>query len=206
VTRFDPSGRPVGVWSLEDPVALSSDVNAGLWAAAGDEIYRLLPQEPPRRIASQGDFATITAMAVDGEGGVWVVDRRGERVGRIDPGTATPRAVFETDGRRIKSMVWDGRRLLAIDSRGRDLVAYTPDGVSSSLGVAGLLRPSAVAVDAAGRAAILDTKNEQVIFTEGGAPLDYRGAGLQKPTALAFGWDGVLHLYDDASGGWVRFR
>ena len=84
-------------------------------------------------------------------------------------------------------------------------LAYTTGGAAAPLNVAGLQRPSAVAVDASGRAAVLDTKSQQVVFTAGGAPLLYREAGLERPTALAFGWDGVLHLYDDASGTWVRF-
>ena len=205
VIRFDASGRPLGQWPLEDVVAISAGVNDTLWVAAGDAIYRLVSGEPPREVASQGDFATVSAMTVDGEGGVWVVDRRGERVGRIDPGGGAPRLAFADSARKIKSLVWDGRRLLALDARGKDVVAYTTDGHSSLVDIAGLLRPAAIAVDAAGRAAVLDTKNERVLFSAGSAPLDYRATGVERPTALAFGWDGVLHLYDDAAGGWVRF-
>ena len=39
-----------------------------------------------------------------------------------------------------------------------------------------------------------------------GADFSTEAAGIEKPLAIDLGLDGSLHLFDGASGSWVRMR
>ena len=105
-------------------------------------------------------------------------------------------------------MVWDGRRLIALDSRSKTLIAIAANGTPRTLAASGLTRPDALAVDPAGRIAVLDSRAGEVsILNQRGAELKRFSTtelGLERASAMTFGIDGRLHLLDEESGLWVR--
>jgi hypothetical protein len=76
------------------------------------------------------------------------------------------------------------------------------------MGAPGLGRPGALAVDPTGRVAVLDSRAGEVLLTDAsGAEVGQfltAALGLTRPAALTYGLDGVLHLFDESSGTWVR--
>ncbi len=209
IVRLGADGRLAGEWLLEDVQGLAVDGLGRAFAAAGDRIYRLEPAGTVVQVAVQGDFAPVSALAADGLGRLWIVDRRGSRIGSIDAGSSNPRGVWSGDRVRVELVAWDGRRLLAADTRNGRLLAIGADG--SEQVVAATLpadRPVALAADPSGRAALLDGRTGEVTL------LDARGAiletwpsserGVGRAVAVAVGSDGSLDVFDGSSGAWMR--
>jgi hypothetical protein len=112
----------------------------------------------------------------------------------------------------LSGLILDGSRLLAIDSRGRDVVLLDEvDGLRTA-GVPGLGRPLALAADSAGRIAVLDGKDSTILLQSQGSRdetwirISCKTAGIVRPSAIGFGVDGALQVFDESSGGWVRIR
>ena len=107
-------------------------------------------------------------------------------------------------------MIWDGRRLLGLDTRGRRVVAVGAGGRQETVVGEGLLRPIGIAADAAGRIAVLDVKQASVLlFDAAGVPLrswPLAEFEIERPGAIALGSDGGLHLFDESTGAWKRVR
>jgi hypothetical protein len=137
-----------------------------------------------------------------------VLDRKGERLGLLEPGASVPRSVAEFRDSKLTALAWDGRRLLAIDFGMKTLLAIDVDGSYRPLVAQGLQKPLSVAVDPTGRIAVLDVKVGAVLFfTDDGVSLnqfDFAAAGIVRPTAISFGLDGALHLFDEATTAWVK--
>jgi tetratricopeptide (TPR) repeat protein len=207
VRAFRDDGSLIAEWSLEDPGLLLVDEAGRAHVAAGGALYRLAPGGMRVHAASLGDYAPPTAVTA-GRGGFWVLDKRGQRIGRIQPGAPAPLELWSGRGSKLVALVWDGRRLLALDSRTRTLIAITAAGIPRTLATLDLDRPTELAVDASGRISVLDPRAGQVrILDSRGAELDRFGAESQRVerlTALASGVDGMLHLFDESSGKWVR--
>ena len=91
-------------WELEDLHALATDNLGRAYAAAGDDIYWLGSGGVTRRLAGVGDFGAPIAMAADEAGGVWLVDRKKQRLGRLDPGTETIREVWADPTARLAAI------------------------------------------------------------------------------------------------------
>ena len=208
VVRLDVDGGLVAAWEIDQPQAIAVDPRGTAFAAAGESVYRLDAGGAMVAIGPLGELAPLAALAADGAGGFWLLDRRGQRIGRLAPGAAAPEPFWEDRGARLRAIVWDGRRLVAIDGRARSLLAFDADGLPRRLVENSWARPLAVASDPTGRLALLDGKTGSVsLLRSDGSPIEtYLPAtdGIRRPLALGLGTDGVLHLFDDADGSWVR--
>lgn len=207
IQGYREDGTLEAEWALEQPTGIVLDEAGRSYAVAGDAIYRLDDGGTRTQVASVGDYGPATAIAA-GRGGFWVLDRRGQRIGRVQPGAPAPRELWRGRGSKIVGMVWDGRRLVALDSRSKTLIAIAADGTPRTLAVCGLARPDALTADAAGRIAVLDGRAGEVsILSSRGAEVSRFATvdlGMERPTSMTFGVDGRLHLFDETSGLWVR--
>ncbi len=206
VLRVGTDGRTVAKWALENIRTATVDGLGRGFVAAGERIYRLLPQTV-QPVASQGDFEPIRAMAADATGRIWVVGRKGQRIGLIEPGAEGPALLWQSRDRRVEKLLWDGQRLIAVDGGEGQLVEIRPDGSEAPLGQPGFERPLSAATDPAGYIAVLDGKAQNVmLFGPGGKMIESYSCeqrGLERPLAIALGPDGALDLYDSEQG-WVR--
>lgn len=202
---FGRGGASRASWPLADPSAVAASAGGPVYAAAGDRLFAVDPQAGPLPLADLGDWAPAKGLAAEETGALWILDRRGERLGRLRHGAAAPETLWEEPGTRLTAIAWDGRHLLALDGRGGRLLRIVPGEPAVDLG-GGLQRPEALAVDAAGTVAVLDTKAGAIIVLDPRGKtlfrLDCRQAGLARPAALAFGNDGVLHVFDGSNGTW----
>ena len=210
VVELDATGAVVDRWSVEQPLAAAATPNGLRYVITAGSVLRLEPGGTTAVIATAGEFGSFSSGIGDDLGRVWVLDRRGERLGVIEPGTVTPKRLWRGDGARLATPAWDGNRLLAVDTRKRSVVAVYPDGSFQTVVAQGLDRPSALAVDPAGRIGVLDARGTQVrFFGADGATLgkfSVEGAGMQRVTDLSFGLDGTLQLIEEGSGLWWRAK
>jgi len=207
VQGYREDGTLGAEWVFESPTAIVLDESGRGYALAEDAVYRLDEGGTRTHAASVGDYGPASAVAA-GRGGFWVLDRKGQRIGRIQPGAPAPRQLWEGRGSKLVAMAWDGRRLVTLDSRSKSLIAIAANGTPRTLATLSLARPSGLAVDPAGRIAILDSRAGEVsILNQRGAELSRFSTlelGLERPSAIAFGIDGRLHLFGEESGLWVR--
>jgi DNA-binding beta-propeller fold protein YncE len=210
VIEFDASGAEIDRWTVEQPLSVARNPNGLRVAITAAAVLRLDPGGGATVLGAPGDLGAFSAGVIDGLGRVWVLDRKGDRIGLFEVGVGQPRTVWSGDGTRLSSLVWDGNRLLALDTRERSVVAITTAGASSAIVTGTLERPSALAADPAGRIAVLDSKGSIVRFYDAsGASLGQFApvsSGIQRPTGLALGCDGSLHLVEEASGLWWGSR
>lgn len=206
--RYDAAGTVVGRWSLIDIQAVAVDPFGNAYAAAGDKIFQLRADQAPRTMATQGDFTPVTALAVDGTGRLWILDRRGEQIGKIEPGVGSPVPFGNLGRARLSALAWDGRRLLALNTKDRTVVAIGADGAPQKVASAGLLRPQALAAGPAGQIAVLDGKNRaaQMFDSSGSAigAVSWGSVGMEKASAVSLAQDGSLLLFDPSSQRCVR--
>jgi hypothetical protein len=208
VLRYDAAGQVVGKWDLQDLQAVAVDSRGLAYAAAGERVYFLEKDRPPRPVAALGEFAPVTSLAVDGLGRFWVLDRRGERVGRVDPGSGQAVPLGPAQRAKLESMVWDGGRLLALNLRDKTVVRIDETGGLTVVLAQGLLKPSGLAAAPGGRLAVLDDRADAVLlFDPLGQPqgsFTWSAAGVEKPTAVGLGWDGAVLLFDDSTQRCMR--
>ncbi len=208
VIEIDSAGTRVGQWPLEALQTVATDPRGGRFAAAGATLYRLDDAGVATPLASLGDYPPLSALAADDTGGFWIADRRGRRVGRIEPGQDGPAAFWEGEGSRLQGLVWGGHRLLAIDTKARGLVASDGRAQFAPLPLEDGLRPLDLAVDAAGRTAVLDGRSGTVRFLRrDGRPeaRAFASVEIPRPVAIDFGPEGELHLLD-SDGAWLALR
>lgn len=204
VRRLDPEGRESGRWTLEEPSALTVDPYGRAFVAAGERVF-VLDGSRARAIATLGRFAPASALAADPSGRLYVLDRRGDRIGIVSPGSDAAAPLREERGTRLAGLVWDGRRLVAADARAGRLLEIGPGGAEIPLALsAPFAAAAALAVDPAGRFAVSDSKSGEVLLLDAwGKPLDRippRSLGFESPAALAVGPDGSLDLWDEGGG------
>jgi hypothetical protein len=209
VLLVDSEGGISGRWSLVELQAVAVSPSGPAFAAAGEAIYRLDHGRKPMLVANQGDLGPVSALAVDGVGRLWVLDRRGERLGRIEPGGTSPIVTGGGEtGARLAALAWDGRRLIALDTRERLLVAVGPEGSRRELAAPGLQKPVDVAANPAGGIAVLDSRAGAVLLfdAEGSrlGSLAWSAAGISRATAVAYAPDGALYLLDGSNAVSVR--
>jgi len=207
VQGYREDGTLAAEWFLDAPTGIVLDEAGRGYALDEESLYRLDAGGTRTHVASVGDYAPAIAFAA-GRGGFWVLDRKGQRIGRIQPGAPAPRGLWEGRGSKLVAMIWDGRRLVVLDSRSRTLIAIAANGTPRTLATSGLARPNALAADPSGRIAVLDSRAGEVsILNERGAEVKRFSTaelGMERPSALTFGIDGRLHLFDEESGLWVR--
>ncbi len=207
VQRLDSGGGVVTEWHLRDVQAVTVDPFGRLFAAAGTKIYRLVSGEA-HAVGDQGSMAPVASIAVDAGGGVWMLDRKGGRVARLDPAGTEPEVVWEDRQLRLSDIVWDGRRLVGVDTRGAGLLAIGPAGRAERYSQVAFSKPVALAVDGAGQVAVLDGRALEVVLVgpDGGerARMPVASAGITKPTAVALGTDGSLDVIDASTSTIVR--
>jgi len=210
VLELDATGAVVDRWSVDQPLDVVATPNGLRYAITAGSVLRLEHGGTTASIATAGEFGSFSSGSGDDLGRIWVLDRRGERFGVIEPGSSTPKPLWRGDGARLAAPVWDGNRLLAVDTRNKSVIAVYPDGSSQPVVTLGLDRPSALAVDPAGRMGVLEARGTLVsFFGPDGAVLGRfaaQGAGMQRATDLAFGLDGTLQLIEEGSGLWWRAK
>jgi len=207
VQRLGAAGGD-GRWSLGELQAVAVDPLGRLYAAAGDRVYRLSGDGSARPIANQGDFSPLTALAADAAGRLWVLDRKRERIGRIDPSASVPSPAWTRPGARLVGLAWDGARVVAIDARERLLLSAEVGGSLEAATLGEVQKPTMFAADGSGRVAVLDERDDAVHLlgpdgTERGR-IDCKSLGILKPQAIAFEPDGTIALFDGSDGSWVR--
>jgi len=210
VKLLGPTGKTLSTWTLQKLVDAALGPRGSVFAATEDEAFQLRADGTQRRTAALGEFDEPQALALDGIGGLWLLDRKGERLGRIAPGAGAPTTVWENKGARVTSMAWDGRRMLMVGNRDKTLYAVASDGIATPLFGPTWQKPILLAADHTGRVAVLDEKSGTVttLGADGSSlgTFNWRGAGLKAPAGMAFGADGVLHLLDQQGGKWMRVR
>jgi hypothetical protein len=174
---------------------------------AADKTSVLLLEEGGRvePLAALGDYTPLRRLVADAGGGLWLLDRKGRRVGLVAPGADTPEPFWE-GAERLQSLVWEGRGLAALDAKTGAVVTLESSGVTAR-GAAALSRPVALAADPAGRLAILDkTGAIRFVRADGSAEAaGFASSDVPRPTAIGLGPEGELHLLD-AEGDWIVFR
>ncbi len=209
VIHLDARGDAVDRWSLQDLRDVAASDSGRAYAAAGDDIFRLQPGGQAVRIASQGTLQPISSLEADGLGRLYLIDKKGESVARIEPGAASPVQVGSKErGFRLESTAWDGLRLIAVDGREKLLVAVGTSGSMRQLSAGSFQKPLAVTANRAGQSAVLDGREKAVLFYDSaGRPvgkLAWSAAGVSKPAALDYSADGALLLFDGSTGRVVR--
>jgi hypothetical protein len=210
LVRLGPDGATQARWNVQGLQAVAAGPGGATYVVTSDSVQRLVDGGKTRWVAPLGDFNAVGDLAVDGLTRFWVLDRKGDRIARIEPSETEPRTIWQSRSHKLDSIAWDGRRLVAVDVRGRQLVVIHVDGSLESIGNPGVQRLDSVAADSTGRIAILDGKAGAVLFVEpNGNPIYSvycRSVGILKPAGLAFAADGSLELFDESNGSWLRLR
>lgn len=197
-------------YALPDVEHVVVDEQGRYWAADGESVMRLDPERGVVTVASQGEFAPARAIAVGRGGTIWLVDRRGERIGVIRPGETVPQQIWNERGARLVSLGLAADRLVGLDSKSRGLVALAVDGKPLAMQTPDLGRATSLAVDPAGRIVAIDPREAlATILDHAGkrlAVINLAEGGATEPVVATWGFDGVLHVYDEESGSWFRLR
>ncbi|HZN54253.1 MAG TPA: hypothetical protein VFB67_02945 [Candidatus Polarisedimenticolaceae bacterium] len=199
----DASGASLPARPVEDVSAIAFDPYGRLFVATKDKLLRA-DGPNPAPVGTLGAFAAPTGMAVDASGGVWLIDRRGDRVGRWMPGATEPSVVREEKGSGATALVAAGGGVVVAEGKSGRLVAIGGSGSVVPLGSAVFRRPAALSVDAAGRIAVLDEKEETLTrLSASGEVLEVLAlpaVGVSHPVALAAAPDGGVRILDGSSG------
>jgi len=194
------AGRPPA--AREDVSAMTSDGRHRLYAVGGDALLRC-DGTSWTPIAKLGPYAGARALAVDAAGVVWLADRRGERVAALAPGAEAPVLVRESKGSEIVALAAVAGGVVAAEEKTGRLVRVTTAGNDAPFGPA-FRRPSSLAVDAAGRVSVLDTKAGTLtrLSADGEVreTLPLAATGIERPLVIASAADGSIRILDGATG------
>jgi hypothetical protein len=135
---------------------------------------------------------------------VFLADRKGDRIARWADGAAAPVVMRESKGAGVTSLVVSGGRLIAAEEKTGRLIALADGAAESEYGGTTFHRPTALAVDVAGRISVLDEKAGTVTRLsptgEVRETLRFGPAGISRAVALAAAPDGALRILDGSSG------
>lgn len=209
VAAFDSSGRPLWKRPVDDVAAVTVDPWGRVFAAVAEGVVRI-DASGVERVASIEKGGASGGLSVDDAGRIWALDRRGEVVYRIDPGSNA--AVVwgpSKGGSRLAAIAWETGRLLAVEARGGRVIEIRPgreDAVVAE--VEGLERATALAVGPGGEIAVLDGRTgDLILLSPSGRFLDRlatAGAGVQEAVAVAVGPDGTVDLLDAGRAAVMR--
>ncbi len=197
-------------WTLDALQAIAVDALGRMYAAAGDRLYRLAADGTASPLASQGDFTPVTGLAADAAGRLWVLDRKRERIGRVDPGAKVPVTAWTRPGARLLGLTWDGSRVVTVDAKERLLLHAEIGGGLETAALGAVQKPATFATDAAGQVVVLDERDDSMHLLRADgterAKLDMKALGLVRAEALAVQPDGSISVFDASDGAWVRLR
>jgi tetratricopeptide (TPR) repeat protein len=205
VLEFAAGGERSGEWTVEGVQTVAVDVLGRRFAADKTSVLRLEDGGRVEPLATLGEYTPLGELAPDATGGLWLLERKGRRVGLVAPGADAPQPYWEGT-ERLQSLVWDGRRLAALDAKTGVVVTLRSAGPIPHA-AAGLSRPIALVADPAGRLAMLDkTGAIRFVRAVGGVePAGFASPDVPRPTGIGLGPEGELHLLD-AEGDWIVFR
>lgn len=203
VLRFDREGRPSGKWTVEEPTALAVDPFGRVVLAAGQRLFHL-DERGVRPIADLGRFASASAVAADASGRIFVLDKRGDRIGLLEPGAGAVSPIREDRGTRLAGIAAIGGKLFGVASRGEGWIGLSSAGIEEPVAAIPAESIASFCVDPAGRIVALDERSGVVVVvSRAGAVverLDAKGRGVEEPTLVACRADGSLALLDAKSG------
>ncbi len=205
VVRLERSGRIADEWALVEPEAVAADEAGRPFVSAEASVWRLEPGGGRVRVAAAGDYAPLAALAVDALGGTWLLERRGRRIGRVEPGATEAGPFWEDRTVKLVHLAWDGSRLLALDGATGAVLDFSSGG-PVPVAAPGPGRPAALAADPSGRIAVLDARAGLVTLVGAGgtgARFDCATADVRPAEAVGLGADGALHLVDREDGAWL---
>jgi len=205
VLEFGAGGERSGEWTVVGVQTVAVDLLGRRFAVDKTSVLLLEDGGRVEALATLGDYAPVGNLATDATGGLWLLERKGRRVGLVAPGADMPEPFWEGE-QRLHSLVWEGRRLAALDAKTGAVVTLESSGVAPH-GATALSRPVALVADPAGRLALLDKTGAIRFVRADGGP---EGAGfaspdVPRPTGIGLGPEGELHLLD-AEGDWIVFR
>ena len=210
IVELDLSGAERKSWPLAEAVDVAVASNGVIYGFSFNSVVRLESDGSLLPLLSLADFGPVAAGAVDSWGRIYVLDRRGGKIGRIDPGGRSVVPHWSGDRVRLSGLSWDGRRLLGADGRNGSIVAIDRDGSSAPLVAGGLDRPIDVAADPSGRFAVSEARGETIRFFDAdGSPLGRltAEAGAKFRTdQVAFSNDGTLRLIAEGDSGLWRSK
>ncbi|HEX4823418.1 MAG TPA: hypothetical protein VFV19_03835 [Candidatus Polarisedimenticolaceae bacterium] len=202
---FDSRGGGRPPFSRDEVSAMASDAPGRIYAVAGDALLRF-DGASWTAIAKLGAYAGSRALAVDAAGTVWLADRKGDRIGALAPGAAAPVLVRESRGSDVTALAAATGAIVAAEAKTGRLVKITAAGAETPFGPT-FRKPVSLAVDAAGRVSVLDSKSESVTRLSPGGDvretLPLAGTGIERPLAIAATEDGSLRILDGSTGGVV---
>lgn len=207
VLRFDREGRPSGRWTVEEPTALAVDPYGRVVLAAGERLFHL-DDRGVRPLGDLGRFASASAVAADAAGRIFVLDKRGDRVGLLEPGAGAVAPLRDDRGTRLAGLAVIGGRLFGVASRGEGWIGLSGKGIEEPVAAVPAESVAGFCIDPAGRVVALDEKTGGVtVVSRSGAIVerfDAKGRGVEEPTLVACGADGSLALLDGKSGALWR--
>ncbi|MBD3866849.1 MAG: hypothetical protein IFK94_01890 [Acidobacteria bacterium] len=181
VVLYDEQRGKQGQWDIPGPVAVAVDRLGRIWVA-GDAGLVMIRNGVAETVADLGAFASPRAIACDTLGSIWLLDRKGTRIGRLRPGTTRLESVWQGED-RLSSIVWDGRRMLALDTRGRRVVEIREENQLKTVVAGTFEKPVALASDLLGRFAVLDDRTKRVtLFGGDGVELGGYALGAAGPS------------------------
>jgi hypothetical protein len=205
VIRIDQMGAVVDEWSVPQVELVSTDPLGRAWAVAGDRLVRLAEGGAVWPRAPLG-VPGVVDLVVDAQGAAYVLDRRGQRLFQLAPGAAGALPFGGEMGRRYRALATDGQQIYGLDARAREVWLIGASGerlLASEVGT----RPVALAADASGRLAVLDSRDGAVVV------LDAHGRRLAEGvlaapggsvSSIGFSGDGGLQIVQ-AARRWTRW-
>ncbi len=195
VVTYDEAGRKQGEWLIPGAGAATVDRLGRIWVA-GESGLVLIRNDVAETITDLGAFAAPRAMAADTLGSIWLLDRKGVKIARLHPGGTKLEPAWQGED-RLSTIVWDGRRILALDSRGGRVVEIREANQFRTV-VSGLFaKPVAMGSDLFGRFAVMDDKMKTVtLFSSDGVLLGAYPLGEAGPSKVA-----ALVLYRNGGFG-----
>ncbi len=195
------------VWEISGLVALCVDPLGRGYVATEREIFRLV-DGGRLSLTTLDEYASPRAIAADLHGTLWVLDRKGTRLGRLAE-TGSVETVWEDRKARLSGLAVTIEGPLAIDSKTGSLLRFGRDGSLHGTTVTSA-RPSILVVDPAGSTYTLDTRSHRVdIRSRDGSvheAIDLTSIGAVRPEGLAVAADGSLVVYDAEAGAIRRYR
>ena len=200
---FDANGTAGATLPLRDVTAIATDTYGRVFAATKDKLVRW-DSSGPVTLVTLAAFGSPSALAADATGAIWIADRKGDRIGRWTPGSDAPATVRESKGAGVTALAVSGGRVVAAEEKTGKVVAVDASGAETVISTETFRRPVSLAIDAAGRIAVLDAKAGTVTrLTPQGKVIETLGldaAGVSKPLALGAAPDGAVRILDGATG------